>query len=232
MSWERARSEKQKAERILAIQEAAGTLFMRTEYHGIGMGQIAQRAGFTRPNLYRYYTTKEEIFLSILERDLESWVETLESECDQMTTAPKARRRSIEEFTGWWVTRFVAQPRLPRLLPLMSFSLDDNAGEELLRSFKLHLAEISERIAGIVKRRLRWYPDDQLADFPMLQLALVTGVMPMANRGDVHNKVLADPRLSRFAVDFEEYYQKTLEQFLYGLSCLSGTREDGSYEQA
>lgn len=239
MSWERARSDDQKAVRIQAIQDAAGDLFLNREYHSISLGLIAQRAGFTRPNLYRYYKTKEEIFLSILEKDLDRWVGELESDSKfqpEPASKPASKERSeshghrqeIAEFAAWWVRHFAAQPRLPRLLPLMAFSLDDNAGEELLKAFKLGLAEISRRISGIVLNRLPWYPPDQLADFPLLQLALVTGLMPMATRGEVHNRVLEDPRLRGFAIDFEHHYQKLLSQFLGGVENMETNQKEST----
>ncbi|AHC14084.1 TetR/AcrR family transcriptional regulator [Salinispira pacifica] len=237
MSWKRARSEDQKAERILAIQDAAGSLFLSADYHSIGLEQIAKRAGFTRPNLYRYYRSKEEIFLAILQRDLESWVGEMES--DSMSAAALktgGEPGASSAFAGWWVKHFTAQPRLPRLLPLMSFSLDDNAGEELLREFKLHLADISLRIAEIVRSRLPWYPAEALADFPTMQLALVTGLMPMATRSEVHNRVLEDPRLRIFAIDFETRYRKVLEQFILGVQCRQdadrAARDAGQYRDA
>jgi TetR/AcrR family transcriptional regulator len=234
VSWERARSEDQKAERILAIQEAAGSLFMSAEYHSIGLEQIAKRAGFTRPNLYRYYRSKEEIFLAILQRDLETWVRDMESERSN-GNAPEAGAENeasvqggeISAFARWWVHRFASQPRLPRLLPLMSFSLDDHAGEELLREFKLHLADISRRIAQIVSGWLPWYPADGLGDFSTLQLALVTGFMPMATRSEVHNRVLEDPRLRGFAFEFEPQYRSVLEQFLLGVKCRRDSQQEG-----
>ncbi len=218
MSWERARSDDQKAERIRAIQEAAGELFLSEEYHSIGMGHIAQKAGFTRPNLYRYYRSKEEIFLALLEGDLEEWVSALETHGHPSSSETNGEpEEDVRNFSRWWVGIFSAQPRLPRLLPLMSFSLDDNAGEELLRSFKLNLAELSNRIAAVVKNRLSWYPESRLGDFPTLQLALVTGLIPMASRSAVHNKVLEDPRLRHFALEFAPAYEAMLEVFLKGL---------------
>jgi TetR/AcrR family transcriptional regulator len=237
VSWERARSEDQKAERILAIQEAAGSLFMSAEYHSIGLEQIAKRAGFTRPNLYRYYRSKEEIFLAILQRDLETWVREMESERTNAKhpaagaeNVASGQGGGISAFARWWVHIFASQPRLPRLLPLMSFSLDDHAGEELLREFKLHLAEISRRIAQIVSSRLPWYPADGLGDFSTLQLALVTGFMPMATRSEVHNRVLEDPRLRGFAFDFEPQYRSVLEQFLLGAKCRRDSQQEGKDE--
>lgn len=217
MSWERARTEDQKAERVHSILAAAGGLFMTREFHLISMGDIAREVGFTRPNLYRYFTTKEEIFLAILESDLAVWIGELEREILPVATPDREWETAIFEFARWWVAHLTAQPRLPRLLALMSFSLDDNAGEQRLKEFKLGLADISRRIAIVVRTRLPWISNEQLADFATLQLALVTGLLPMTTRGEVHNRVLEDPRLKGFAIEFEDQYRKALELCLRGM---------------
>jgi len=209
MSWQRARSNEQKAERIRDIENAAGELFLSRRYHEIGLAEIAKLAGFTRPNLYRYFSTKEEIFLQLLSRDMDAWLAQIEE-------APSTGG-DVETFADWWVREFTAQPRLPQLLPLLSVSLEENSSEDTLRRFKFRLAEQSEHIGHIVTRHLPWYPVDRLGEFSTIQLALVTGIMAMATRGEVHERVLQAPELSEFAVEFAATYVATLATWLCGV---------------
>lgn len=209
MSWQRARSDEQKAERIRDIENAAGELFLSRRYHEIGLADIAKIAGFTRPNLYRYFSTKEEIFLALLSRDMDAWLAQIEE-------APSTGG-DVDAFADWWVRAFTAQPRLPRLLPLLSVSLEENSSEDSLRRFKLRLAEQSEHIGRIAARHLPWYPADRLGEFPTVQLALVTGITSMATRGEVLERVLQAPELRGFALEFAETYTTTLATWLRGI---------------
>ena len=59
----RARSEEQKQARMAEIKVAADELFCSVPYQEITLSTIAGKLSWTRANLYKYVTTKEEIYL-------------------------------------------------------------------------------------------------------------------------------------------------------------------------
>ena len=61
----RARSDEHKEERLSQIKEATAELFSTCPYSKITLTTIAEKLGWSRANLYKYVTTKEEIFLEI-----------------------------------------------------------------------------------------------------------------------------------------------------------------------
>ena len=61
----RARSDEHKEERLSQIKEATAELFASCPYSEITLTTIAEKLGWSRANLYKYVTTKEEIFLEI-----------------------------------------------------------------------------------------------------------------------------------------------------------------------
>lgn len=61
----RARSDAQKAERMADILAAAKAEFAEKPYAAITMSTVAERLGWTRTKLYKYVTTKEDIFLAL-----------------------------------------------------------------------------------------------------------------------------------------------------------------------
>lgn len=63
--FKRARSEEQKNQRMADIKKATAELFSTSPYHEITLTTIAARLGWSRANLYKYVTTKEEIFLEL-----------------------------------------------------------------------------------------------------------------------------------------------------------------------
>lgn len=64
-TFQRARSVEQKEQRLGDIKAAAAELFASRPYHEITLTTIAEKLGWSRANLYKYVTTKEEIFLSL-----------------------------------------------------------------------------------------------------------------------------------------------------------------------
>lgn len=63
----RARSAEQKCQRLDEIKCAALRLFDTRPYHEITLTTIAEQLSWSRANLYKYVTTKEEVFLALAE---------------------------------------------------------------------------------------------------------------------------------------------------------------------
>lgn len=63
--FQRARSAEQKCQRMNDIKRAASELFTEEPYHNITLTTIAERLGWSRASLYKYVTTKEEIFMEL-----------------------------------------------------------------------------------------------------------------------------------------------------------------------
>ena len=81
MKWQRARSEEQKKQRISEIVSATAWLYKKHSFEQISFALIAKEAGFTRSNLYKYFSSKEEIFLVFLIQDTRLWREDLLKTC-------------------------------------------------------------------------------------------------------------------------------------------------------
>ena len=56
------------SERRSAIERAATDLFAQNGYTATTLDQIAARAGVTKPMLYRHFESKQELFMTLLER--------------------------------------------------------------------------------------------------------------------------------------------------------------------
>lgn len=56
------------AEREHQILHAATEVFARSNYRVAGTAQIARAAGITEPTIYKYFASKKDLFLRILER--------------------------------------------------------------------------------------------------------------------------------------------------------------------
>ncbi len=59
------------------ILEAALDIFATFGFRGTTIDQIAQKAEMSKPNLLYYFRRKEDIYISVLERTLETWLTPL-----------------------------------------------------------------------------------------------------------------------------------------------------------
>ncbi|MCX5478371.1 TetR family transcriptional regulator C-terminal domain-containing protein [Kaistia geumhonensis] len=71
----RTRIQEENEERIL---DAALEVFSSYGLRGATIDQIAALAGMTKPNLLYYFRRKDDIYLSVLRRTLENWLQPLE----------------------------------------------------------------------------------------------------------------------------------------------------------
>ena len=71
----RTRIQAQNEARIL---DAALEVFSTYGYRGATVDQIAEGAGMTKPNLLYYFRRKQDIYLAVLNRTLEMWLQPLE----------------------------------------------------------------------------------------------------------------------------------------------------------
>lgn len=72
----RTRIQEENEERIL---DAALEIFSTYGLRGATVDQIAELAGMTKPNLLYYFRRKDDIYLAILSRTLELWLQPLET---------------------------------------------------------------------------------------------------------------------------------------------------------
>ncbi len=60
------------------IVEAAFSLFLDKGYHGTTMDEIAESLGVTKPALYQYFPSKEDLFAAVAERSRQELMGTLQ----------------------------------------------------------------------------------------------------------------------------------------------------------
>ena len=79
MDFERARQPEQKAQRREALLDAAAALLAERGLGDVSLSAIARRAGMSKASVYRYFESREAIFLELLARDYEAIAERFEA---------------------------------------------------------------------------------------------------------------------------------------------------------
>lgn len=131
MNWQRARTDEKKNERKEAIYKAALSLFKKKGYESVSFNGIASEAGFTKSNMYRYFSSKEDIFLNIFTGLFEGWY----VDCTQRLQKLK-QNAEVEHFAETWVASYMSHPQFLDLTPILFVSLESNSSYEQLLEFK------------------------------------------------------------------------------------------------
>ena len=126
----RARSDVHKEERLIQIKQAADEIFACCAYSDITLTTIAEKLGWSRANLYKYVTTKEEIFLEITSDKMEKYYTAL------LSAFPEGNKYSIEVIAEVWAGILNAHQEYMRYVSYLNPIIERNVTVERLATFK------------------------------------------------------------------------------------------------
>lgn len=144
----RARSEENKRKRYEEIMEAADRLFQKVPYSEITLTKIAEQLSWTRANLYKYVSTKEEIFLSITEDKLRKYYSEL------LSAYPAGSTYTAETLSEVWASVLSANREYLHYASLLAVVIETNVSVERLAVFKSCCFENTDRLAERLNENL------------------------------------------------------------------------------
>jgi TetR/AcrR family transcriptional regulator len=133
------------------ILDAALSVFARLGFAGARVDQIADAAGMSKANLLYYFRSKEQLYLAVLKRTLEMWLEPLR-ELDA--------GRDPEAALGHYIARKLDYSRFhPEASRL--FAMEIMQGAPMLS--QVLATDLAELVAAKVTTIERWIGDGRLA---------------------------------------------------------------------
>ncbi|MCR4715520.1 MAG: TetR/AcrR family transcriptional regulator [Treponemataceae bacterium] len=145
----RARSDEHKAERMTQVKEATAELFENAPYAEITLTTIAEKLGWSRANLYKYVTTKEEIILEIAADKMNAYYGSL------LSALPEGCNFSIEVIAEVWAGILNANQDYMRYVSYLNPVIETNVTVERLAVFKKKYYDlanaISDRLSSMIK---------------------------------------------------------------------------------
>lgn len=211
MPFTRARTEEQKAQRIAEIIDATAHLYLSRGFEEITFVSIAREAGFTRSNLYKYFNSKEEIFLEFLKHDILFWRQDL---IDAFQTG---RSYTVEAFAAVWVRVLSEHQRLLDLISILYSDLEKNASMENMIGFKRMAKKEYQVLSELLCKLFPALNPEKAARFLNMQLAASIGLYTMTNLSENQRKILDMPEFAPFNIDWKEYFKESVAYILKGL---------------
>ena len=211
MDWVRARSDEQIEQRISEIVDATARLYEQYRFEDITFAMIAKDANFTRSNLYRYFQTKEDIFLELMKHDIAAWrAEVLENFTDGNVSPGETA-----EIT---VALILKHKRMVKLFTILFTLLEPNSSLEALTEFKRKINQEIGTVAQYLSTVLPFPSVEAAAEFITTLSSLVIGSYPMMDLTPKQMEAME-------AIDMEtspEFYRErlvhTTELLLRGLT--------------
>lgn len=208
----RARKIEDKQERRELLLSTALDLFARSQYAEIAMADIARAAGLAKGTVYLYFKTKEELFLAMLDRELDGWFADMSAALS--SHAAKWSARSLAETAARSLTD--RQP-LRRLVAMVGVILEHNVDYAAAMAFKERLAARARAAGALLEHVLPFVRPGEGTQAILRLYALVIGVQQIAEPAPVMKAVLARPELAEFRVDFRTTFENCAQLLLEGM---------------
>lgn len=112
------------------IINACEQLYRTMSFREITLKDIGNYTSFSRPTIYNYFETKEEIFLALFQREYDRWNEELNDilNCNE--------ELSKNELADRIANSLACREQLLKLLSMNNYDMEANSRQELLTAFK------------------------------------------------------------------------------------------------
>jgi AcrR family transcriptional regulator len=174
----RAQSRANTRERLLG---AARRVFARSGFHGASVEEIASEAGFSTGALYSNFDGKEDLFLVLMEREIDEHAR-------EISEAVRARTSVAERATGGarqWMTMIAREPEV--LLLFMEFWAYGVRDAQVRPKVAARFAQMRELLTKLIADGVREF--DLELDIPAEQLAVAIDALA----DGIARQKLADP---------------------------------------
>ncbi len=164
----RAVSAKDKSARRAAILTAADAHFRAVGFEKFSMEVLSRELEVARGTLYRYFSTREELLLSLYLHQQEQFVENLiEAAGDGI---------GDRDFLQAWYDLSLTDPTLIALRLRLTSVIEHNVDQHVLLETKLAMTESFERLSANLARALT-LPQQQTEHLIIALLALLLGAV-------------------------------------------------------
>jgi len=187
--FKRAISPEQKEVRRTQILDAAAARFEMNTFDTIKLASIAADVGITKAALYRYFRSKETLFLALFERAFEQ----VSTDVDKIDG---------DRLADTLCDILLDVPLYPRLSAILSIVLEHDLTVEEARAFKTFVLKHLNIVAKKLADKSDFDVETASAKLLQVQQALI-GSWHMCHRSSVIERVVMEPALRSLALDFE-----------------------------
>lgn len=190
------------------ILDACESIYRSQGFYGVTVKEISTKISMTRPAIYHYFETKEEILLGLLIREYDRWCKELEAMAEP---AGGMSRNGLSELIAHSLED---KDILLRILNMNLYEIELNSRTERLADFKTQY----KRCVTAFHVMLRcWKPevtDEECKDFTETFSAFLFGVYPFTRHTE---KQIEAMRMAGVPLDEPSIYEMVRKALLKAL---------------
>ncbi len=154
------------------IIAACELLYQTKGFKDITIQDIAKETSFTRTSIYNYFETKEEIFMALLQKEYERWVEELND------AAQNHESMERDEIAKTLAVSLENRQLLLKLMSMNHYDMEKNSRLERLVEFKVAYGNSIKAVDRLLKKFCTDMSDQERQDFIYSFFPFVYGIYP------------------------------------------------------
>ena len=158
-----------KASRREEIVNACEKLYQTMSFREITLKEISVETSFSRPSIYNYFQTKEEIFLALMQREYEDWAAALFALTETQETM------TADAFASALAHSLEQHKQLLKLLAMNHYDMQANSRPERLTEFKVAYGASLDAVRACLKK---FFPETDCERFIFVFFPFLFGVYP------------------------------------------------------
>ncbi len=209
----RAVSEREKRDKEQTILTAVVPLFAEHSFEEISMARIAAAAQVAKGTLFLYFSTKEELFLRLMESGFSKWTDELLS----LLSAIEHGDGAVEQVSEALLQSLKGREDLLRLLAILHTRIEANISLEAALRFKGGLARTVDRIARQFSRIFPVLDLDGAREAVNAVYMLIVGATNFCSPAPIIRKAIEVGGFDHFPTRFEPEFKRLVIHYLRGL---------------
>ena len=188
------------AQRREEIVDACEKLYQTKSFKDITLKDISNITSFSRPTIYNYFHTKEEIFLALFEQEYDRWNADLEG------ILVSDQEYTCEQLAGSIAETLENRAQLLKLLSMNNYDMESNSREELLVSFKGAYGQSLRNFRMILEKHCSRLSDADTEQIMYVFFPFMFGIYPYAEVTAKQKEAMSEAEVD---FDYKSIYEIT-----------------------
>ncbi|MFI3226236.1 MAG: TetR family transcriptional regulator [Clostridia bacterium] len=211
MEFKRARSEEQFLFRKQEIINCAVKIYDESGYEGMNFSRISEITNFTRPTIYKYFATKEEIMLSLVLKYTDELIAYVDKEI-----------QILEEISNESISNILTRaiqivPNFMNCYSILYSVLEKNVSLDALVEFKKEWRARQITLRTHLTQLFPTLNDDEIHEFLVKYFSYASGLYPMCNKTQIQRDALRKAGIPDIQISFSNYFEPILLKLLEDL---------------
>ena len=155
------------------IINACEDLYKTYSFNDISIKLISEKTTFSRPSIYNYFDTKEEIFLALTTREYDRWIIDLND-------IYNSKKMSKENFANKLARSLEKRINLLRLISVNMYDMEENSRLECVTEFKASYGKSIEIVRNCISKFFEDMNNKEIDKFIYTFFPFMIGIYPYA----------------------------------------------------